>query len=304
MSQQPIAATRLSEQAVTDTLRPKRVVKDHFVYFLKRKPLGAAGALVATLLVFVAIFAPFIANHDPYEIDAKAKFGEPTSERYFGADQLGRDVFSRVIYGARISLYVGILSSLIGSTIGMIVGVAGVHYGGLVDMITQRLVDGMMAFPALLLAIAIMAALGTSINNVVIALSIIYIPSTARVLRSQALVIKEQDYILAARAVGVGDWRIVLRHMVPNVFAVFIVIVTFHLGGAIIAEASLSFLGLGAPPQEPAWGGMLTGAASWIRIAWWMAIFPGVAIAIVVFAWNLLGDSLRDVLDPRLRGST
>ena len=198
----------------------------------------------------------------------------------------------------------GILSSLIGSTIGMIVGVAGVHYGGLVDMITQRLVDGMMAFPALLLAIAIMAALGTSINNVVIALSIIYIPSTARVLRSQALVIKEQDYILAARAVGVGDWRIVLRHMVPNVFAVFIVIVTFHLGGAIIAEASLSFLGLGAPPQEPAWGGMLSGAASWIRIAWWMAIFPGAAIAIVVFAWNLLGDSLRDVLDPRLRGST
>jgi peptide/nickel transport system permease protein len=304
MREQSVSAASVAEAAVSSAFRPKRTITQNIRSFATRKPLGAAGAVVAIVLVLVAIFAPFIANHDPYEVDPKIKFSTPNSETYFGGDHLGRDVFSRVVYGARISLYVGLLSSFIGSTIGMLVGVAGVHFGGFVDMTIQRFVDGMMAFPALLLAIAIMAALGTSVNNVVIALSIIYIPSTARILRSQALAIKEMDYILAARAVGAGDWRVVIRHMIPNCFAVFIVIVTFHLGGAIIAEASLSFLGLGAPPNIPAWGGMLTGAATWIRVAWWVAIFPGAAIAIVVFAWNLLGDSLRDVLDPRLRGST
>ena len=233
-------------------------------------------------------------------MNPKIRFNAPSTETYFGGDHLGRDVFSRVVYGARISLYVGILSSFIGSTIGMLVGVASVHYGGLTDMTIQRVVDGMMAFPALLLAIAIMAALGTSVNNVVIALSIIYIPSTARILRAQSLAIKEMDYILAARAVGVGDWRVVTRHMIPNCFAVFIVIVTFHLGGAIIAEASLSFLGLGAPPNIPAWGGMLTGAANWIRVAWWVAIFPGAAIAIVVFAWNPAGGFAQGRPGPTL----
>lgn len=303
MREQSVSAASVAEAAVSSAFRPKRTITQNIRSFATRKPLGAAGAAVAIVLVLVAIFAPFIANHDPYEVDPKIKFSTPNSETYFGGDHLGRDVFSRVVYGARISLYVGLLSSFIGSTIGMLVGVAGVHFGGFVDMTIQRFVDGMMAFPALLLAIAIMAALGTSVNNVVIALSIIYIPSTARILRSQALAIKEMDYILAARAVGAGDWRVVIRHMIPNCFAVFIVIVTFHLGGAIIAEASLSFLGLGAPPNIPAWGGMLTGAATWIRVAWWVAIFPGAAIAIVVFAWNLLGDSLRDVLDPRLRGT-
>ena len=303
MREQSVSAASVAEAAVSSAFRPKRTITQNIRSFATRKPLGAAGAVVAIVLVLVAIFAPFIANHDPYEVDPKIKFSTPNSETYFGGDHLGRDVFSRVVYGARISLYVGLMSSFIGSTIGMLVGVAGVHFGGFVDMTIQRFVDGMMAFPALLLAIAIMAALGTSVNNVVIALSIIYIPSTARILRSQALAIKEMDYILAARAVGAGDWRVVIRHMIPNCFAVFIVIVTFHLGGAIIAEASLSFLGLGAPPNIPAWGGMLTGAATWIRVAWWVAIFPGAAIAIVVFAWNLLGDSLRDVLDPRLRGT-
>lgn len=303
MSQQPVFAEALPERAIAGALRPKRTLLDHTWFFIRRKPLGAVGAAVAILLVFMAVFAPWIANFDPEEVNPKLKFNPPNSETYFGADHLGRDVFSRIVYGARISLKVGILASIIGSTIGLIVGVAGVHFGGLVDMVIQRVVDGMMAFPALLLAIAIMAALGASVNNVIIALAIIYIPSTARILRSQALAIKEQDYILAARAVGAGDWRIVIRHMIPNTFAVFIVIVTFHLGGAIIAEATLSFLGLGAPPNIPAWGGMLTNAAVWVRVAWWMLIFPAAAIAIVVFAWNLLGDSLRDVLDPKLRGT-
>ena len=303
MSQQPVFVDEALPERALGALRPKRTWVDHLSFFVRRKPLGAAGAVIAILLVFMAIFAPFIANHDPEKTNPKLRFSEPSSETYFGGDHLGRDVFSRIVYGARISLQVGILSSIIGCTIGMIVGVAGVHFGGYVDIAIQRLVDGMMAFPGLLLAIAIIAALGSSINNVIIAVSITYIPSTARILRSQALAIKEQDYILASRAVGAGNWRIVLKHMIPNCFAVFIVIVTFHLGGAIIAEASLSFLGLGAPPNVPAWGGMLSNAADWIRVAWWMLIFPAAAIAIVVFAWNLLGDSLRDVLDPRLRGT-
>ena len=303
MSQQPEFVDEALPERALGALRPKRTWVNHLSFFVRRKPLGAAGAVIAILLVFMAIFAPFIANHDPEKTNPKLRFSEPSSETYFGGDHLGRDVFSRIVYGARISLQVGILSSIIGCTIGMIVGVAGVHFGGYVDIAIQRLVDGMMAFPGLLLAIAIIAALGSSINNVIIAISITYIPSTARILRSQALAIKEQDYILAARAVGAGNRRIVLKHMIPNCFAVFIVIVTFHLGGAIIAEASLSFLGLGAPPNVPAWGGMLSNAADWIRVAWWMLIFPAAAIAIVVFAWNLLGDSLRDVLDPRLRGT-
>jgi peptide/nickel transport system permease protein len=271
--------------------------------FFRKKPLGAFGAVVFFILLFVAIFAPLIVPEDPYDPVVDRIFASPSTESWFGGDHIGRDVFSRVIYGARISLYVGILSSFVGSTIGLLVGIASVHFGGKTDLLVQRVVDSMMAFPALILAIAIMAALGASVNNVVIALSIVYIPSTARIIRAQALGIKEMDYILAARAVGAGDWRIMLRHMVPNTVAVFIVIITFHLGGAIIAEASLSFLGVGVPPSEPSWGGMLTAGAQNIRQSPWVVVFPGLAIAVVVFAWNLLGDSLRDVLDPRLRGT-
>ena len=292
-------------------LRPKRTAVQNLANFFRTKPLGAFGAVVAVILVLVAIFANVLDTHDPYQIrpeDASGNkvdvFASPDPQFWLGTDHLGRDVYSRLVHGARISLYVGLLSSFIGCTIGMLVGVASVHFGGLTDLSVQRIIDGMMAFPSLILAIAIMAALGSSLNNVVIALSIIYIPSTARILRSQGLAIKETDYVLAARAVGAGDWRIIVRHMIPNCFALFIVSVTIHLGGAIIAEASLSFLGVGTPPNVPSWGGMLTGAsASSIKLAPWVAIFPGLAIVIVVFAWNLLGDALRDVLDPRLRGS-
>ncbi len=292
-------------------LKPKRTAVQNLANFFRTKPLGAFGAVVAAILVLVAVFANVLDTHDPYQIRPEAAsgnkvdvFASPDPQFWLGTDHLGRDVYSRLVHGARISLYVGLLSSFIGCTIGMIVGVASVHFGGLTDLSVQRVIDGMMAFPSLILAIAIMAALGSSLNNVVIALSIIYIPSTARILRSQALAIKETDYVLAARAVGAGDWRIIVRHMIPNCFALFIVSVTIHLGGAIIAEASLSFLGVGTPPNVPSWGGMLTGAsASSIKLAPWVAIFPGLAIVIVVFAWNLLGDALRDVLDPRLRGT-
>ena len=272
--------------------------------FSRRKPLGACGGAVAVVLIIVAIFAPLIATDDPYKTDTKQIFAPPSADMWFGGDQVGRDVYSRIIFGARISLYVGLVSALIGCTIGLLVGIASVHFGGATDLIVQRFVDALMAFPLLILAIALMAALSPSLENVIVALSVAFIPSTARILRSQAMAVKVMDYVLAARAIGAGDWRIMVRHMVPNCMAVYIVIVTFLLAAAIIAEASLSFLGVGAPPSEPSWGGMLRVAAqNYVSVSPWLGVFPGLAIAIVVFAWNLLGDALRDVLDPRLRGS-
>jgi len=300
---EPGTTTALPERSIF-VLPPKRTFGQHLHFFVTRKPLGAFGAGVAIFLILTAVFAPLIANHDPYATSNPHIYAQPGTDYYFGGDRLGRDVFSRLVYGARISLYVGIVASFIGCTIGMVVGVFSVHYGGLTDLIVQRVIDAMISFPTLILAIAIMAALGSSLNNVVIALSIVYIPSTARIMRSQFLAIKEMDYILASRAVGAGSWRVMMKHMIPNAFALYLVIVTFHLGGAIIAEASLSFLGVGVPIDVPSWGGMLSGAASqYVALAPWLAVFPGIAIAVVVFSWNVLGDALRDVLDPRLKGT-
>lgn len=296
-------AQSLPEPTITG-LRPKRTFLQEFGIFLKTKRLGTFGLTVAFLMVIAAAFAPWIANHDPYITTVEHIYEAPNTDYFFGGDHLGRDVFSRIIYGARISLVVGIVSSFVGCTIGMMVGVISVHFGGKTDLIIQRFIDAMIAFPTLILAIAIMAALGASVMNVIIALSIVYVPSTARILRAQYLAIKEMDYVLAARAVGAGSWRIMTKHMIPNAFALYLVIVTFHLGGAIIAEASLSFLGVGSPPDVPSWGGMLSGAASqYVALAPWLAVFPGMAIFVVVFSWNVLGDALRDVLDPRLRGT-
>ena len=292
------------EIAVAAALRPKRNLWQHTTNFITSKPLGAFGAAVAIILVIVAIFAPVIATHDPYRTAIEAKYADPGADNLLGGDHLGRDVFSRIVYGARISLYVGILSAFIGSTIGLMIGVATVHFGGKTDLIVQRVIDAMLAFPTLILAIAIMSVLGASVNNVVAALSIVFIPGTARVIRAQAMAIREMDYILAAQAVGAGNLRIMLGHMVPNTFALYLVSVTFHLGGAIIAEASLTFLGVGSPVDTPAWGNMLSSASKqYVSLSPWMTVFPGAAIAIVVFSWNVLGDALRDVLDPRLRGS-
>jgi ABC-type dipeptide/oligopeptide/nickel transport system permease subunit len=290
---------------LTRELRPKRTAWQNLANFARRKPLGAFGAVVATILIVVAIFAPLIATHNPTETNSAYVFASPgSSGLLLGGDQLGRDVFSRLVYGARISLEVGILSVVFGVTIGAFIGIVSAYYGGKTDLIVQRFVDAMMAFPALILALAVMAVLGASITNVIIALSVVFIPATARTIRAQALSIKETDYVLAATAVGVGDWRIMLRHMAPNCAATYIVLATLSLGFAIVVEASLSFLGVGVPPSVPSWGGMLTRAAQqYVEVAPWLGVFPGLAIAIVVFAWNLLGDSLRDVLDPRLRGA-
>ena len=285
-------------------MRVKPSLWQSLVRFAKDKPLGAFGGTIAIVLILLAFLAPVVATHDPELTNYKEVLAAPSTDMFLGGDQLGRDVFSRLVYGTRISLLVGILSVLFGVTIGLSVGLVSGYFGGAVDLAVQRIMDAVMAFPALILALSIMAVMGASIVNVIIALAAVFIPGAARTIRSQALSIKETDYILAAKAIGVSDIRIMVRHMAPNLAATYIVLATITLGWAIVVEASLSFLGVGVPPNVPTWGGMLTGATKYVETAWWVAVFPGLAIAIVVFAWNLLGDALRDVLDPKLRGST
>ena len=278
---------------------PLRVVID----FSRRKPLGAAGGAILAFLVLVAIFAPLIAPHDPYKPDAGAIYAPPDSQYLLGADEAGRDVLSRLVYGARVSMWVGAISVFIGISLGAVLGVVSAYIGGKFDLITQRLVDALLAFPVIILGLGIMSVLGASVTNVIMALIIIMVPRTARTVRSQALSVKEFDYVLAARAVGSSPVRIVFRHIMPNIFATCIVLSTITLGLAITTEASLSFLGIGVPPDVPTWGTMLRAAAdAFISVAPSLAIFPGVAIALAVFGANLLGDAMRDVLDPKLRG--
>ena len=301
---QQIAGPLAELEKTSAGMRPRPTFWQNVVGFGRRKPLGAFGSVLVIFLVLVAIFAPLIATDDPLETNSRHVFNPPNSETWLGGDQIGRDVFSRLVYGTRISLVVGLLSVCFGVTIGALIGIVSGYFGGIVDLVIQRIMDAMMSFPALILALAIMASLGASVTNVVIALSAVFIPGAARTIRSQALSIKEVDYVLAARAVGAGDWRIIMRHMAPNCAATFIVLASISLGWAIVVEASLSFLGVGIPPDVPSWGGMLNGVAqNSLDVAPWLGVFPGLAIAITVFAVNLLGDALRDVLDPRLRGA-
>ena len=271
--------------------------------FIRYKPLGAIGAIILLGYVFVALLAPAIAPHDPYTIQDDATFMSPSREFLMGTDNFGRDVFSRVLYGARISLYVGLLSVGIGTTLGLVVGLTSGYYGGRFDFVAQRVVDMFQSFPALILALAVVAALGASINNVVVAIAAVTWPGASRVIRSGVLSLRQTTYVEAARALGCSHLRILARHILPNVIPVYIVLVTAYLGTAITTEASLSFLGLGTPPPTPSWGAMLSGAAQrYATVAPWMAIFPGLALSLAVFAFNFVGDALRDVLDPRLRG--
>jgi ABC-type dipeptide/oligopeptide/nickel transport system permease subunit len=291
-----------ADASVFEDMRPKSSLWNHITRFCRAKPLGAISAAIIILTVLAAITAPVIAPHDPLDL-VHDTFQAPSRTAWLGADDLGRDVLSRVIAGARISMYVGIVSVLIGITLGTIIGIVSAYVGGILDLVIQRIVDALMAFPAIIMALGLMAALGASINNIVAALVVILLPGAIRVIRSQVLSIKELDYTLSAEAIGARPWRIMLRHILPNVTASYIVLSTITLGLAIVIEASLSFLGVGVPPDVPTWGGMLTeGASQYIRNAPWLAVFPGLAISIVVFSINFLGDALRDVLDPRLRG--
>ena len=231
-------------------------------------------------------------------------YHSPSSEYWLGTDHVGRDTLSRVMYGARISLYVGGMSVAIGITGFFLLGVFSAYAGGKVDLVIQRLIDAKMALPGLVIALAIVAALGSSLNNVILAIIIGLAPAVVRTVRSQVLSLKEMDYVLAARAVGASPARIMIRHIAPNCFATYLILATYYLGFAIILEASLSFLGVGSPPDVPSWGGMLTMASqAHIKTGPYTAIFPGLAIFIVVLGFNLLGDALRDVFDPRLRGT-
>lgn len=270
--------------------------------FVLRKPLGALGAAVGILFVALAVVAPLASPYDPVKMTPALQFAPPGGDYLLGGDDMGRDVLSRLIWGARISLYVGVLASVIGTTSGAGLGVAGAFFSGRTDIIVQRIMDALMAFPAMLLAIAIMAAVGQGLNNVVVALSVSFVAITSRTMRAAALSIKENQYVEAARSIGCSPWRIVLRHVAPNCAASYLILVTYNFGYAIIVESSLSYLGIGVPPPISSWGGMLTDAQKWINVAPWLAIYPGLMITVVVFAINVFGDALRDVLDPRLRG--
>jgi len=276
--------------------------------FARRKPLGAVGGFIVLALVVTALLAPVLSPYDPRQIIREADHRVPVHVapglRYpMGTDHVGRDIVSRIVYGARISLYVGLGAVLIGVTGWFVVGMVSAYAGRGVDLVVQRLVDAMQAVPGLIIVLAIMAVLGSSLNNVVIAIVIGMLAPVVRTVRSQVLSVKEMEYVAAARAIGAPASRIVARHILPNCLAIYLILATYYLGFAIILEASLSFLGVGVPPDVPSWGGMLTAAAQGhITKAPWAGIFPGLAIFIVVLGFNLLGDALRDVLEPRLRG--
>jgi len=279
----------------------RRGVGEWLWWFATRQPLGLAGAILVLVLVVTAILAPTLAPHGPKDA-AFPQYVSPGAEFPMGTDHLGRDILSRIIWGARLSLYVGLLSVLFGVTLGALWGVVTAYFGGAADTTSQRVVDSLMALPPIILALALMAALGQSVANVIIALAVLLIPTAARTMRSIALSIKEMPYVEAARAAGAPEWRIIVRHVMPNTLATYIVLFTVNIAYAIVVEAALSFLGLGAPPDEPSWGGMLTAGTQALETAPWMIFFPGLAISLTVFGLNLLGDSIRDITDPRLRG--
>src|SRR6266404_313097 len=273
------------------------------LFFARRYPLGAVGAVIVLVFVATAVFPPFIAPMDPTTTDAKASLARPGSVFWLGADFMGRDMFSRIVFGARISLTVGLGATLAGGILGISIGLMSGYLGGTVDLVTQRLMDIMQSLPLLVMALVMAAALGPSLENTIIAIAIPLVPTVARVVRSSTLSLREQPFVEAARAVGMGELRIAVRHVLPNTLAPLIVLGTAQLGSAILVEASLSFLGLGIPEPNPSWGRMLSeSAAEYVATAPWLVLFPGVAISLIVFGTNLLGDALRDILDPRQRG--
>jgi len=289
-------------QAPTAPLAPPVTWGDEIATFIWKKPLGAVGAFIIAVMLLVALFAARLAPYDPYAADYGAQFMRPSAAHWFGTDEFGRDVLSRIMYGARIALFVGFVASFVGCTLGALLGVISAYAGGTVDLCLERLMDILLAFPLLILALAIASILGPAVQNVVVAISIPIIPRAARVVRASALSVKENPYVEAAGSLGASRPRVILQHIVPNVMAPYIIILTAQLGSAILTEAALSYLGLGTAEPTPSWGLMLSGSASaYAEKAPWIALFPGIAISLAVFGFNLFGDSLRDALDPKLR---
>ncbi|MDP2626251.1 MAG: ABC transporter permease [Candidatus Rokubacteria bacterium] len=271
---------------------------------IRRKPLGAVGGAIALGMVLVAIFADVLAPYDVNDTALLRALQGPGATHWFGTDELGRDVYSRVIHGARVSMLVGLAATAISIGLGGLIGIVSGYFGRRVDLVLQRLVDAWMAFPGLVMAIVILALLGPGLWSVILALGVSQAFSQSRTIRSATLVVREQPYIEASLAVGASHWRVLGRHVLPNVVAPIIIVASTFLGFVILVEAAVSFLGYGVPPPRPSWGGMLsaTGRVYMIR-APWLSIFPGLALSLAVFGFNVLGDALRDLLDPRLRAS-
>jgi peptide/nickel transport system permease protein len=272
--------------------------------FCRRKPLGALGGVLVLVMILMAIFANWIAPYSYDETIRGARMKAPGAQFLMGTDNLGRDIFSRVVYGARVSVSVGFGAVLLGNCLAAVIGITSGYFGGKYDICVQRVVDAWQSFPFLIVILSIMAVLGPGLLNVILALGVLGAAAASRVIRGATISVSQNQYIEAARAVGAGHFRIMLRYIFPNVLATIIILATIGLGGAILAESALSFLGFGVPPPYPAWGAMLSGSGrSYMYTAPWMAIWPGAAISLAVFGFNMLGDALRDLLDPRLRGA-
>lgn len=284
---------------------PKR--RHPVLQFMVQQPLGAAGLAIIVAMALCAAFAPWVAPYDPLAVDYGAMLAPPSREHWLGTDSFGRDVASRIIYGARTALAIGFIASFWGSTLGAIIGVVSAYFGGKTDMVLQRIMDVLLSFPIIVLAITVVAVLGKNVVfgidvNLIIAVGLPMVPKVARVVRASALAIREMPYVDAARAAGYSHTRIIFRHIAPNVVAPYLILLTAFVAQAILSEASLSFLGLGVTEPTPSWGLMLSGAAAdFYQQAPWMIVFPGIAISLAVFAFNLFGDSLRDWLDPKIK---
>ncbi len=279
----------------------KQQIKNFWRHFKKNR-LGVGGLVIIVIVFFIAIFAPFLSLYDPGKTDVSLKLKTPSFQHYLGTDQLGRDVFSRMLYGSQISLSVGFVAVGISILIGILVGAMAGYKGGWVDSLLMRFVDIMLSFPSFFLILTVVAILRPNIYNVMIVIGITSWEGTARFVRAEFLSLRERDYVQAARALGVKDRRIIFRHILPNALAPVFVTASLGVASAILIEAGLSFLGFGVQPPAPSWGNILTEGRTYIFDAWWLTVFPGLAILITVLSFNLFGEGLRDALDPRLRG--
>lgn len=294
--------SHIADEAQLVEFEDERSLLKKTFYVFRKQPLGVVGASIVIGMLLIGTLAPFIAPYDPVEVAFPNMLLPPSSDYLMGTDQFGRDIFSRLLFGAQTALFVSFTASFTGSTIGLVLGVTSAYIGGRFDLFIQRGIDVFQAFPLIIMALVIVSIFGSSVQNVIIAITIPFIPDCARVVRSTALALREIPFIDAARANGFSNARIILRHMAPNVMAPYLIMVTTFAGHAILIEASLSYLGLGVQEPTPAWGLMLQGGAEeYAESAPWVAIWPGVAISLAVFGFNMFGDAVRDILDPKLR---
>ncbi|HCX04066.1 MAG: ABC transporter permease [Tissierellales bacterium] len=273
-------------------------------YRFRKNKLALFGFSVLLVFIILALAAPIIAPYDPFEMNTQSTLQKPNSSHIFGTDQFGRDILSRIIHGTRISFKVGVISVGISLVVGVAMGISAGYFGGWIDIVISRIIDIMFSFPDIFLALVIMAVLGTSLTNVMIAIGIVYTPIFARIARGSTLTVKDNAYIEAARSIGVGDLMTIIRHILPNILAPLIVQITLSFGFAIRSEAALSFLGLGVEPDVPSWGIMLNEGKDWMELAWWVSVFPGLAATLAILSFNVLGDGLRDALDPKLKNES